>query len=151
MNVLPIEVLRIIYSYLDIETISKIINNNILQTEFWRAYFILHNVNITTAHNDPISWIHEYKANQILKYLSDNDQKTQIRNLSAVPISYYIDLIILHLFQFGAIRSSEVFYVSFFQEMYTIKTWSSYYCDLTKINIYQILFEDNNIVKYEQI
>lgn len=74
MNNLPTDVLKIICSYLDIDTIENfyIVTEyleNVLTWDFWKLYFINHNLSFITKQDEPLSWIYEFKVNQIFKII----------------------------------------------------------------------------------
>lgn len=70
MNRLPADILKIICSCLDINTIENfyLVSDyleNVLDYNFWQHYFALYNIDIINKQNEPLSWIYEFKVNQI--------------------------------------------------------------------------------------
>ena len=71
MQSLPIDILRIIYSYLDIDTIEGHYHatdylDDILTTEFWIPYFLQYNLKIIANQDEVLSWIYEFRIGEIL-------------------------------------------------------------------------------------
>src|SRR5579885_2820503 len=72
---LPADILTIICSYQDIDTIKNFyLTDNylekILDDNFWRSYFQSHNILITIQQNNILNWVNEFKTNEILMLAS---------------------------------------------------------------------------------
>lgn len=74
MNNLPADILKIICYYLDVGSLEKLFTiseylDNVLVYDFWKLYFENNNINITNKQDQPLSWINEYKTNEIMKFM----------------------------------------------------------------------------------
>ena len=74
MQSLPTDILRIIYSYLGVDTIEKHYHatdylDDILTKEFWIPYFLQYKIPITNQQEEALSWIYEFRVNQLFKIM----------------------------------------------------------------------------------
>lgn len=85
MNNLPADILKIICYYLDFDSLENLFSiseylDNVLVYDFWKPYFETRGIKITEKQDQPLSWINEYKTNEIMKIITDQklitDQKS---------------------------------------------------------------------------
>lgn len=68
MNHFPLEIVKLICSFADIDSIEKLNIN--LDKNFWNEYFHSHKVKIITERDSLKQWVHEFKINIIVKLLN---------------------------------------------------------------------------------
>lgn len=147
MNSFPLEIVKLICSFADIDSIEKLNIN--LDKNFWDDYFHSYKLKIVTERDSLKQWIKEFKIQQKLS-LSKCIVKIRVS-----PISYFEEYPRpLVLGDFGGVLSCNMILFSSYNENYYkvgVKYGDDFYCYyIEKERAYQVLFtlfEEDNILE----
>lgn len=86
MNCLPVETIKLICYFADVDTIEKLVIN-ILDKQFWKEYFVSHNLKITNQRDNLKEWIDEFKISEILRLITELDKDEFVKIITNINVT----------------------------------------------------------------